>query len=281
MDDINPLRQFKLSMDNEAATLYQPSDAIRGVYLPTIQYHLSRQADSVSIEILDTEGEVLGTYIGTTPEYKPDPNVPWWQRGGSSVPTTANGLNKFTWDSRYSGAATFDGMIIWSGRPTRGPKAPIGEYTVRLKVGGKTLSKSFKLEMNPNLKGVTEADLKEQFDLAISIRNSTSEANKAVIKIRKIKSELTDADKLESSQGFINKLTAIEEDLYQTKNRSGQDPLNFPIRLNNRLASLRRSVETGDAKPTDGAYKVYDELRKELEGHLAKLDQLIENEMPK
>lgn len=281
MDDINPLRQYKSSMDNEAATLYQPTDAIRGVYLPTIQYHLSSQVDSVSIEILDTEGEVLGTHVGTTPEYKPDPNLPWWQRGGSSVPTTAKGLNKFTWDARYPGATTFDGMIIWSGRPGRGPKAPIGEYTVRLKVDGKTLSKSFKLQMNPNLKGVTEADLKEQFDLAISIRNSTTEANNAVIKIRKIKSELTDADKNEANQGFINKLTAIEEALYQTKNSSGQDPLNFPIRLNNRLASLRRSVETGDAKPTDGAYKVYDELRKELEGHLAKLDQLIENEMPK
>ncbi len=63
------------------------------------------------------------------------------------------------------------------------------------------------------------------------------------------------------------------------KNQSGQDPLNFPIRLNNRLAALQRSVETGDAKPTDGAYKVFEELNRELEGHLSKLEGLLGQEL--
>jgi hypothetical protein len=72
-----------------------------------------------------------------------------------------------------------------------------------------------------------------------------------------------------------SKLTAIEEDLYQTKNRSGQDPLNFPIKLGNRISAVRRSLETGDAKPTAGVYKVFDELSKELDGHLVKLDNTI------
>ena len=280
MDDINPLRQYNSNMANSEAALYQPSDAIRGVYLPTIQYNLSKKADTVKIEILDADDEVIGTFVGTEPEYKPDPNVPWWRRGGSSTPTTAKGLNKFTWDGRYPGATTFEGMIIWSARPARGPKAPLGEYKVRLTVGDFTSTKSFKLNMNPNLKDITEADLKEQFDLAIKIRNSTTAANKAVINIRKIKAELKEADKAEANASFISKLTAIEEDLYQTKNSSGQDPLNFPIKLNNRLASLRRSMENGDAKPTAGAYQVYDELKKELDGHLAKLEALISSEMP-
>jgi photosystem II stability/assembly factor-like uncharacterized protein len=278
MDDINPLRQYKTSMANDVATLYQPSDAIRGVYLPTIQYNLSNKVDSVTIEILDAAGEVLGTYGGSSAKKKPESGG---YRGGSSVPTTTKGLNTFTWDARYPGATTFDGMIIWSGSPARGPKAPLGEYTVRLTVDDNTTSKSFNLKMDPNLKGVTEADLKEQFDLAIKIRNSTSMANEAVIKIREIKSDLKEAGTAEANKAFIDKLTAIEEDLYQTKNVSGQDPLNFPIKLNNRLASLRRSVQNGDAKPTDGAYKVYAELRKELDSHLAKLDQLIATEMPK
>ena len=115
----------------------------------------------------------------------------------------------------------------------------------------------------------------------------TSAANEAVIKIREIKTQLNDAKgKISSSDysrtvnPFINKISAIEEDLYQVKNQSGQDPLNFPIKLNNRLASLRRSVENGDAKPTDGAYKVFKELSAELEGHLGKLNQTLSSDLP-
>lgn len=72
----------------------------------------------------------------------------------------------------------------------------------------------------------------------------------------------------------------IEEDLYQVRNQSNQDPLNFLIKLNNRLASLRRSVETGDAKPTSAAHQVFKELSAELAGHLDKLQMVINNQLP-
>ena len=80
---------------------------------------------------------------------------------------------------------------------------------------------------------------------------------------------------------FLDKTSAIEQELYQVKNQSGQDPLNFPIKLNNRLASLRRSMENGEAKPTDGAYKVYEELSAELEQHLGELNKVMSNDLPK
>ena len=73
----------------------------------------------------------------------------------------------------------------------------------------------------------------------------------------------------------------IEEDLYQVKNQSGQDPLNFPIKLNNRFAYLRRSVENGDARPTDGAHKVFKELSADLARHLKQLDEILDAELPK
>jgi hypothetical protein len=179
-------------------------------------------------------------------------------------------------------------MIIWSARPARGPKAPLGNYKVRMKVDDYSKTFDFAIKMDPNLKGITEADLKEQFDLASKIMNRTSTANEAVIKIREIKSHLADAKgKISSSDynktvnPFVMKLSAIEEELYQVKNQSGQDPLNFPIKLNNRLASLRRSVENGDAKPTDGAYKVFKELSGELDQHLGKLDQTLISDLSK
>ena len=74
-------------------------------------------------------------------------------------------------------------------------------------------------------------------------------------------------------------MKVIEEDLYQVKNQSGQDPLNFPIKLNNRFASLRRSIESGQARPTDAAYVVFDELSAELKMHLDKLDQVLNSDL--
>jgi hypothetical protein len=141
--------------------------------------------------------------------------------------------------------------------------------------------------MDPNVKGVTPTDLKETFDLAIQIRDKESEANEAVIKIREAKSKIAESLKSISdpsakaaAKSFMDKITVIEQDLYQTKNQSGQDPLNFPIKLNNRLSSLRRSVETGVGKPTDGAYVVFKELSAELVGHLTKLNNIFNGDAP-
>ena len=114
------------------------------------------------------------------------------------------------------------------------------------------------------------------------IRDKTSAANQAVIDIRRVRSQINSRSKgLDDSQlelatdRLVTGITAIEEALYQVKNRSGQDPLNFPIRLNNRLAYLRRSVERGEARPTAGSYKVFEELSSELDDHLAALEKLF------
>jgi len=288
LDNIQPLRQFKSEMTNQSTILFKPADAIRGVYDADIQYYLNEQSESITFEILDANDNIISTHTGDKPKYEVDPNIPWWRRGGSTKPTTAKGMNNFSWDLRYPGATTFDGMIIWSARPSRGPKAPIGNYKIRITAGDYSETHDFKIKMDPNLKGITEADLQEQFDLASKIMNKTTEANEAVIQIRLIKSQINDSKgKISNSNyknkitPFIQKISAIEEDLYQVKNQSGQDPLNFPIKLNNRLASLRRSMENGDAKPTDGAYKVFEELSAELEEHLNKLHKIYESDLPK
>ena len=76
------------------------------------------------------------------------------------------------------------------------------------------------------------------------------------------------------------KLTAVEEELYQTKNQSSQDPLNFPIRLNNKLAALAGVVGGADAAPTDQAYVVYEDLTGKIDAQLAKLRQVIDTDVP-
>lgn len=286
LDDIEPLRQAKTLSTDEELILFQPANAIRGAYNANIQYYLKNEADSVTVEILDKNGELVNKFTGTETAYKPDPNVSFWRKPGSTVPTTAKGLNSFTWDLRYQGATPFEGMIFWSARPKHGPYAPIGEYQIRLRLDDKTTTQPIKIGLNPNLQGITAEDLKAQFDLAIKIRNKTSLANETVIQIRSIRkqsNELLKSNEDESIansiKGMLEKMKVIEEALYQVKNQSNQDPLNFPIKLNNRLSSLRRSVENGQAKPTDAAYVVYDELSKELTGHLNKMNLLLENEL--
>ena len=286
LDDIQPLRQMTPAMLNDHAALFQPTNAIRGVYDAKIQYYLAEQADSVMIEILDAQGKLVNTFIGKEPTYKPDPNLPYYLRGGSTKPTTASGLNEFTWDLRYPGATTFDGMIIWSAAPARGPKAPLGEYQVKLTIGDWNATQTFSILMDPNLKGITAQELDEQFKLATQIRDKTSQTNEAVIEIRQLKSEIekrlakTNNESIHQiANSLVEKVSNIEQELYQVKNRSHQDPLNFPIKLNNRFAYLRKSLEGGDNKPTDGAYKVFKELSAELDQHLDNLNQLVKSDL--
>lgn len=281
LDDIGPLRQLTAEVMKQPVTFFQPSDAIRGVYNAVFQYYLEKQVDSVKIEILDADGKLVKAFKGDKPEYKPDPNIPRSERQ-PNPPTTKNGLNQFTWDLRYPGATVFDGMILWGANPRSGPKAPIGKYQVRLTCGSYSKTHSFNVKMNPNLKGVTEADLKETFDLAMKIRDRESAANQAVIRIRDIRKQMeaglketSDPQITAYAKDLTSKLSVIEEDLYQVRNRSSQDPLNFPIKLGNRISAVRRSLETGDAKPTAGVYKVFAELSKELDDQLAKLDNTL------
>jgi hypothetical protein len=72
----------------------------------------------------------------------------------------------------------------------------------------------------------------------------------------------------------------IEGEIYQYRNRSSQDPLNYPIRLNNKLAALQGVVEGGDGRPTEQSYTVFKELSSRLDAELAKLDAVLKAELP-
>jgi hypothetical protein len=79
---------------------------------------------------------------------------------------------------------------------------------------------------------------------------------------------------------LTGKLTAIEGEIYQYRNRSSQDPLNYPIMLNNKLAALQGVVEAGDGKPTAQSYAVFKELSGRLDAELAKLDAALKTDLP-
>jgi hypothetical protein len=175
---------------------------------------------------------------------------------------------------------------MWAGS-TRGPQAPPGHYTVKLTASGVTKTQQFDIRRNEAIKTITDADLQEQFKLAKQISEKLTTANEAVLRIRSLKDQIadrvgktTDAKIKTAGQALSDKLTAIEGEIYQYRNRSSQDPLNFPIRLNNKLAALQGIVEAGDNKPTDQAYEVFKDLSTRLATQLTALDTLVKGELP-
>jgi hypothetical protein len=287
----------------------KPRVATRGVDEAVIQYVLAAPSDSVRVEILDPAGKIVRTFRGggaappdsasgrdevprdTAQRAAADTimnptgcETPRGGRrsGGGTRPSGRAGLNRFVWDLRYPGATTFPCLILWGGSAEQGPLAVPGRYAVRVTVAGQSQTQPIVVRMDPRLKGVTLADLREQFALATQIRDKLSAADEAVLRIRRMKSAIAqrlakdDAPEVRASATVVTrKLSEVEENLYQVRNRSGQDPLNFPIKLNNRIAALGRSVSTGDARPTAASYVVFRELSAQLEVQLEQLQRVI------
>jgi hypothetical protein len=194
-------------------------------------------------------------------------------------------MNRFSWDLNYASATTFPGMILW-GATTAGPAAPPGTYQVRLNVDGKTQLQPVTVKRNPLNRDVTDLDLQAQFDMAIKIRDKVSEANQAVIDIRNVKAQV--ADRLKKSADARlketgDKLTTnaadVEDDVYQVQNQSGQDPLNFPIKINNRLASLLGVVSRGDGRPTSSIPEIFNIQAGQLKVQTTKLEAIWKSDL--
>jgi hypothetical protein len=279
-------------VSSPAPHLFRPANAIRSAGGATISYLLKRPAQSLTIEIMDSRNQSVISFTGATPaagggrggrEGGGGGGGGGGGRGGGgpAAPSMAAGLQSFTWNLQYPPAVTFPGMILW-GASTAGPLAVPGQYSVRLTVDGNTLTQPLVVKKHPLYTDVTQADLEEQFALAIRVRDKLSEANNAVIQIRDLKAQV--ADRLGKSQDarlrtagntLTRNLSAVEEEIYQVRNQSGQDPLNFPIKINNRIGTLNRTVNTGDGKPIANAEPIFNDLVAELKVQTERLQQVL------
>jgi hypothetical protein len=164
-------------------------------------------------------------------------------------------------------------MILWSGA-TRGPLIAPGTYQAKLTVDGKSQTQSFTVVKDPR-QSSSQDDYAKQVALALQIRDKLSQTNQAVIDIREAKKQLAEyialwkdnagAKKVvDTAQDLTRKLTAVEEDLYQVRNQASEDPLNYPIKLNNRIAALLGVVEQTDTAPTRQSNVVFEDLATEV-----------------
>jgi predicted pyridoxine 5'-phosphate oxidase superfamily flavin-nucleotide-binding protein len=143
----------------------------------------------------------------------------------------------------------------------------------------------FKLVNDPRTTA-TAADLVAQFEFLMKVRDRTTQANDAVKTIRNVRAQINDriaaAPRLRRSGVAIDSAMArVEREIYQVKNQSGQDPLNYPVRLNNRIAALAGVAGSGPYRPTASAETVFTELSAALETELKQLQKILTEDLNK
>ncbi len=297
LDDVPLLYQLSPEALGETAHLFAPKESIRGldsspVALGTplgqnpaagaaIYYSFKEKPKSeATLEILEAGGKLVKKFSSAEKkeEQPADPEADAFGPGGAGekLPTEA-GLNRFVWNLRYADAVKFPGMIFWAGSVT-GPMAAPGKYTAKLTVDGKSQTQTFEVLPDPRLK-TTPEEYAAQLALALRIRDKLSAVNEGVVQIREAKKQLARFDKDakvgQAAKDLEKKMTEVEEALYQTKNHASEDPLNFPIKLNNKLAALKGTVEDSDTGPTRQAEMVYEDLATQSNVEMEKLKKLL------
>ena len=289
IDDLTPMQQLSDAVKNAKSYLFKPLAAYRmnggqarratltmGTNHPNgvmIYYYLADKPspkDSMELTITDQHGKTIQTFstYAKDREHKLEPK---------------QGSNLFVWDMMEDPAERFDGLIMWWASLS-GPKAVPGNYQVTLKSLGTEQTQDFEILKDPRGTG-TIADIQKQHDFLAEIRDKMTETHRTIEDIRLVRKQMKGYEEMIKGMDQVDEIiakmknidsamTQIEEALYQTKNQSPQDPLNFPIRLNNKLAHLTTLTSGNDFPPTVQAIAVKDELIGEIDSYLNQFKQL-------
>ena len=293
IDDLTVLHQLGEDKKGKEIVLYKPKNAYRtkggtpekpslteGQNHPNgviTHFYLKEltEKDSVAITYTTMAGDTLASFKNSSKKKEKKLEV---QKGG----------NTHVWDTRGKGAEKLDGMILWWANLS-GAKAVPGEYSVHLNVNGTSTSETFKIIPDPRAE-VSVADMQKQYDFVSDVNTTVDKAHQSIKKIRKITEQL-DAfakqykdnpqteDLVQKAKTMKEKFGEVEKALYQTKNRSNQDPLNFPIRLTNKLGHLNSLVALDDFPPTNQDIAVKNELTGKIDAQLKTFNALISKEI--
>ncbi|MEL6974319.1 MAG: glycosyl hydrolase [Bacteroidota bacterium] len=295
IDDLTVLHQLEASQKTSNAILFQPKDSYRtkgraakkpsktegqnhpnGVVTHFYLKDFDKEKDTIHISYLSMQGDTLANFSNHAKDKK------------MKLSAIKKGGNTHVWDTRGKGAEKLKGMILWWAN-LNGAKSVPGSYKVALNVNGSDQSETFKILPDPRAE-VSVADMQKQYDFIADINETVDKAHQSIKKIRKINIKLDAFIKQykdnEQTKSLVEKAKtmkegfgAIEKALYQTKNRSNQDPLNFPIRLTNKLAHLSSLVSIDDFPPTEQDIAVKNELSGKIKSELTKFDTMIDKEI--
>jgi hypothetical protein len=172
-----------------------PVIRLNGQAAPTFVYRLPTDSMPVTFQFYDSKAKLLATVASTDTNPTPAAGGPGGGRGFGAAapakPSNRKGVNRYTWTMRHPDATTFRGMILWGGRGT-GPSMAPGTYSVKMTAGSAApVQYTFVVKPDPRSEA-TEADLVEQTRMALQVRDRMSDANKGVIEIRNLKTDVTD-----------------------------------------------------------------------------------------
>ncbi len=297
LDGIGALRELTPAVTAERVHLFTPGAAWlfggpagggnagniggnppRGVAIDYLLRNESSDRDTVTLEFLDGAGTVIRKFTS-----RPAPDAGDGVPPQPVVPAQA-GLNRFVWNLREAEASRFKGLILWGGT-LDGPEVVPGTYRVRLTAGGVTQTRAFEVKQDPRVQA-TPADLRSKHDFQLRIRDQLTAMHDAITRLRDVRDQVAavaqrakplahDSTLAVAAKSLSDKLTKVEEALYQTKLKSSQDPLNYPIRLNNKLADLGGVLDGVDARPTVQAEAVYTDLAARIDAQLSTLSKLL------
>ncbi len=316
LDDLTPLHQLTDAALAAAATLHPPrdthrvhsggfsiSDGYRAQDAPAgafLSYTLSvDQEDLVKLEILDGEGTMIQTFSSATPPPLPIPEsfrilaeifgIPL----GQPQLSAALGTHRVLWNLRAMPPMLPPGAVIF-GFPA-GPLVPPGSYIARLSIGEDVQEENFRVLADPR-GDATQDDFERQFEFLQAVAGGIAELGQNLTKLRSARTQVTvvagqiagaeidaeiQSDVAAAAESLAAQLTAIEDQLVQTKSRSFEDPLNYPGKLTAMLANVQASANSGsDAPPTDGALAFFAQLQEQAAGIYAELQALLDDEVP-
>lgn len=297
LDDLGMLQEFAENSNQISSAifhLYQPGQAYRmrgyqhsgsgsGSNPPSgavFNFYLKEINDSISVTavIRNTKGQQVEKF-STKADKKLKENEL----------TVEKGINTFVWDLRYDRAETIDGMILWNGVPS-GPMVAPGNYSITLKIGADSVVKNFSVTADPNYK-ISQSDYEAQTEFLLKVRDKFSETQNGIKKIREITATINNLiEKLgpecpteikEGGGEITKKLKSIEEALYQTKAQSGQDVLNYPVKLNDKLAGIYNAAAAGQVAPSTQVKDAYDFVAGLIDIQLNQLKGIIDTDLKK
>ncbi len=293
IDDLTVIHQLKDLPQDSEVLLFTPKDAYRtkgsaaekpsktegenhpaGVVTHFYLKNLSEK-DSVALTYMNMAGDTLASFSRGAKKKKEQLEI---KKGG----------NTFNWDTRGKGAEELEGMILWWAN-LKGATAVPGEYKVHLNVNGSSTSRNFRILPDPRAE-TDVAGIQKQFDFINEINTTVDKAHQSIKNIRKINQQLeaftrqyADHPKtkelVEKAKKMKQGFEEVEKALYQTKNQSSQDPLNFPIRLTNKLGHLNSLVALDDFPPTDQDIAVKEELTNKINAQLSAFDGMVSGEI--
>ncbi len=308
LDDISLLRNLSDEVLSKDAHLFPPRDGWRlqngsqsepkhrGQNPPdgvVFHYLLDDEPDpetTLTIDIESDDGELIRRF-----SRKPEPDAkdkdeshPKHLYDDDRILEAEAGLNRFVWNLRYPGAETFDKMVLWNGS-LGGPKAVPGTYRATMTIGDETQTVSFTVRADPR-SAASDDDFAQQFDFALDLRNKITEVHQSIRQLREVRGQLKSigkrvgddpafAELKERGESLSEALTEVEKALYETRMESRQDPLNYPIKLNDKLAGVMSLANVGDNPPTAAALEVRDLLWTQASEQLERLREILDSDL--